>query len=300
MYDIIVVGAGTAGLSAAIYGTRAGKNVLVLEKSAYGGQIINTPEIENYPGIKHTSGFEFATGLYEQAKEHGAVVKYEKVMGLEASKGEKLVVTEKEKYLCKAVIIATGTVNRKLGLEHEDEWLGKGISYCATCDGAFYKGKDVAVNGGGSTALEDAIFLSGYCNKVYLVHRRDKFRGEHTLAKELKTKENVEPVLNSNIVALEGKELLEAICIEDNSSGEKRTVSVSGLFLAIGRKPRNEAFAKTVLLDDCGYIKAGEDCKTDIPGVFAAGDCRTKAVRQLTTAAADGAVAALEACKNIG
>lgn len=300
MYDIIVVGAGTAGLSAAIYGTRAGKNVLVLEKSAYGGQIINTPEIENYPGIKHTSGFEFATGLYEQAKEHGAVVKYEKVMEIEASNGEKLVVTEKERYPCKAVIIATGTVNRKLGLEHEDEWLGKGISYCATCDGAFYKGKDVAVNGGGSTALEDAIFLSGYCNKVYLVHRRDKFRGEHTLAKVLKTKENVETVLNSNIVALEGKESLEAICVEDNRTCEKRTLSVSGLFLAIGRKPGNEAFAKTVLLDDLGYIKAGEDCKTDIPGVFTAGDCRTKAVRQLTTAASDGAVAALEACKYIG
>ncbi len=300
MYDIIIVGAGTAGLSAAIYAMRAGKSVLVLEGTAYGGQIINTPEIENYPAIKHTSGFEFATGLYEQAKEHGAEVKYEKVLGIETAGDEHIVVSSKEKYPCKAVIIATGTINKKLGLPHEDEWLGAGISYCATCDGAFYKGKDVAVNGGGSTALEDAIFLSGYCNKVYLVHRRDEFRGEHTLVEELKSKENVEFVLNSNVVALEGNKALEAILVEDKNTGDKRRIPVSGLFLAIGRKPGNEAFAETVLLDDYGYIVAGEDCKTNIPGVFVAGDCRTKTVRQLATAAADGAVAALAACQYIG
>ncbi len=299
MYDIIIVGAGTAGLSAAIYATRSGKSVLVLEGTAYGGQIINTPEIENYPGIKHTSGFEFATGLYEQAKEHGAEIKYEKVIGIESANGEHVVVTAKEKYPCKAVILATGTVNKKLGLTHEDEWIGAGISYCATCDGAFYKGKDVAVNGGGNTALEDAIFLSGYGNKVYLVHRRDEFRGEHTLVEELKAKANVEFVLNSNIVALEGDRSLEAIVVEDKNTGEKRNIPVSGLFLAIGRKAGNEPFAGSVQLDDWGYIEAGEDCKTNIPGIFTAGDCRTKAVRQLTTAAADGAVAALAACQYI-
>ena len=299
MFDIIIVGAGTAGLSAAIYATRAGKSALMLEGTAYGGQIINTPEIENYPGIKHTSGFEFATELYEQAKEHGAEIKYEKVTGIESVNGEHVVVTAKEKYPCKAVILATGTINKKLGLAHEDEWLGAGISYCATCDGAFYKGKDVAVNGGGSTALEDAIFLSGYCNKVYLVHRRDEFRGEHTLVEELKAKENAEFVLNSNIVALEGDKSLEAIVVEDKNTGEKRNISVSGLFLAIGRKAGNEPFAGSVKLDDWGYIEAGEDCKTNIPGIFTAGDCRTKAVRQLTTAAADGAVAALAACQYI-
>ncbi len=300
MYDIIVVGAGTAGLSAAIYATRAGKSVLVLEGTAYGGQIINTSEIENYPGIKRASGFEFATALYEQAKEHGAVIEYENVTAIEDSDDGKIVVTQKEKYLCKAIIIATGTVNKKLGLEHEDEWLGVGISYCATCDGDFYKGKDVAVNGGGSAALEDAIFLSAYCNKVYLVHRRDEFRGEHTLVEELKEKENVEFVLNSNIVALEGNKALEAIVTQEKNTGEKRKIPVNGLFLAIGRKPGNEAFAEIILLDDNGYIVAGEDCETNIPGVFVAGDCRTKAVRQLATAAADGAVAALAACRYIG
>ncbi len=299
MYDIIIVGAGTAGLSAAIYAVRAGKRTLVLEGTAYGGQIINTPEIENYPGIKHTSGFEFATEIYEQAKEHGAEIKYENVTGVEPDGDGYTVVTSKEKYPCRAVILATGTVNKRLGLPHEDEWIGKGISFCATCDGAFYKGKDVAVNGGGSTALEDAIFLSGYCNKVYLVHRRDEFRGEHTLLEELSAKENVEFVLNSNIVALEGDESLEGVIAENKNTGEKKRIPVSGLFLAIGRKPGNAAFASTVLLDDYGYIVAGEDCKTNVPGIFAAGDCRTKAVRQLTTAASDGAVAALAACQYI-
>ena len=214
MYDIVIVGAGTAGLSAAIYVARAGKSALVLEGTAYGGQIINTPEIENYPGIKHTSGFEFATGLYEQAKEHGAEIKYEKVIGIESANGEHVVVTAKEKYPCKAVILATGTVNKKLGLTHEDEWIGAGISYCATCDGAFYKGKDVAVNGGGSTALEDAIFLSGYCNKVYLVHRRDTLRATKIYHDPLMQAENVEFLWNSAVTALHSEKRLNAVAIK--------------------------------------------------------------------------------------
>ncbi len=299
-FDIVIVGAGTAGLSAAIYAVRAGKNVLLLEANTYGGQIVNTPEVENYPGIKHISGYEFATGLYEQAIQLGAQLRYEKVERIENLKEEKLVYTNKAIYVCKAVILATGAKNRPLGLEHEKEWIGAGISYCATCDGAFYRGRDVAVAGGGNTALEDAIFLSNYCRKVYLVHRRDSFRGEEKLLQTLQQKENVEFVLNANIVKLVGEDGLDAIEVEDKFSGERKQIEVSGLFVAIGQEPSNMAFADLVNLDQAGYIVAGENCKTNQEGIFTAGDCRTKTVRQLTTAAADGAVAALAACEYIG
>lgn len=299
MYDIVIVGAGTAGLSAAVYAGRAGKTVLVLEGAAYGGQIINTPEIENYPGIKHTSGYEFATGLYEQAKEHGAEVKYEKVLSIADFDDEKLVKTVKNEYHAKAVILATGRTAAKLGLEKEDEFLGRGVSYCATCDGAFFKGRTVAVNGGGNTAIEDAIFLSNYCSKVYLIHRRDVFRAEKSLVDRLKEKENVEFVLNTTVTAFLGESSLEGIEILNKKTGDKDVISLQGFFVAIGQKPHNEDFENIVELED-GYIKANEDCRTKVPGVFTAGDCRTKTVRQLTTAASDGAIAALAACEYIG
>lgn len=299
-FDIVIVGAGTAGLSSAIYAVRAGKKVLLLEANAYGGQIINTPEVENYPGIKHISGFEFATELYEQATGLGAMLRYEKVEKIENAEVEKCVYTDKAQYICRAVILATGAKNRPLGLEHEAEWIGAGISYCATCDGAFYRGQDVAVAGGGNTALEDAIFLSNYCRKVYLIHRRDAFRGEEKLLQTLQQKENVEFVLNSNIVKLVGEDGLDAVEVADKFSGEKRQIEVSGLFVAIGQEPANVAFADLVNLDQAGYIVAGENCRTNVEGIFTAGDCRTKTVRQLTTAAADGAVAALAACEYIG
>ena len=298
-YDIVVVGAGTAGLSAAIYGVRSGKSVLVLEALTHGGQIVNTPEIENYPGIKNISGFEFAQGLYEQAVQLGAVVKYEKVEGIESEGSLKVVKTAKESYEAKAVILATGAKNRKLGLENEDEWLGMGVSYCATCDGAFYRGRDVAVAGGGNTAIEDATFLSNYCNKVYVIHRRDEFRAEETLVEKLKEKENLEFVLNSNIKKLVGKDGLEAVSVQDKNTGEERTLPVSGLFVAVGQVPENGIFASTVKLDESGYIVAGEDTKTSVDGIFVAGDTRTKAVRQLATAAGDGAVAGLAAVNYI-
>ena len=297
MHDIIIIGAGTAGLSAAIYALRAGKTVLLLEASAYGGQIINTPEIENYPAIKNISGFEFASDLFKQAKDLGAEIKYQKVISINST-GTK-VTTSKDEYECKAVIIATGTTTRKLGLPHEDEWLGAGISYCATCDGAFYKGKDVAVNGGGSTALEDALFLSNYCSKVYVVHRRDEFRGENALVEQLKEKDNVELCLNSTIKALKGEKSLEGIEVENKIDGTVKTIPVSGLFVAIGRQSNNVEFKDLINLDQGGYVVAGEDCRTNIDGIFTAGDCRTKAVRQLVTAASDGAVAALAACQYI-
>ncbi len=299
MYDIIIIGAGTAGLSAAIYGLRAGKKVLVLEQLSYGGQIINTPEIENYPGIRNISGFDFATGLYEQATALGAEVKYEQVTGI-TDGAEKQVTTTEGTYSCKAIIIATGAKNRPLGLDRETELVGGGVSYCATCDGAFYKKRPVAVNGGGNTALEDALFLSGYCSKVYLIHRRDTFRGEVKQVEQLKAKENVEFVLNSTVTALLGEDQVEGIEVTDKLTGEKRTLQVDGLFIAIGQMPENAVFAPLINLDPAGYVVAGEDCKTNVEGIYAAGDCRTKTVRQLTTAAADGAVAALAACAYIG
>ena len=300
MYDILIVGAGTAGLSAAIYGVRAGKSVLVLEASVYGGQIINTPEIENYPGIKHISGFEFATNLYEQAKDLGAEVKYEKVLSIKDEGDHKVLVTDSNEYAGKTVILATGAKNRPLGLEREEELIGRGISYCATCDGGFYRGKAVAVNGGGNTALEDAIFLTSYCSKVYIIHRRDSFRGEEKLLGTLKTKENVEFVLNSVITTLNATDKLESISVLNQETKEERQIDVEGLFIAIGQMPDNDIFSNVITLDKRGYIIGQEDCKTNIEGVFVAGDTRTKSIRQLATAASDGAISALAACEYIG
>ena len=299
MFDLIIVGAGTAGLSAAIYGVRAGKSVLVLEGAAYGGQIINTPEIENYPGIKKISGFEFATNLYNQAKELGAEIRFEKVLSVQEKNGYKIVVTKDKEYEAKAVILATGAKNRNLGIEKEQELVGKGVSYCATCDGMFYRGKVVAVNGGGNTAVEDATFLSEYVEKVYVVHRRDSFRADKAEVDRLVARKNVELVLNSTIKALESDASgLTGILVVDKD-GKERQIQVDGLFVAIGQAPDNEAFRNEVDLDSKGYISAGEDCSTKTEGIFTAGDCRTKAVRQLATAASDGAVAALAAVNYI-
>ncbi len=300
MFDIVIIGAGTAGLSAAIYASRAGKSALVLEGKAYGGQIINTPDIENYPGIAHISGFDFATGLYNQAKALGAVVKMQQALRITKADGRFLVETRRETHEAKAVILATGAKNRPLGLEKEEALIGRGISYCATCDGMFYRGKTVAVNGGGNTAVEDAMFLTGYCEKVYLIHRRDAFRADEKEVERLREKENVEFVLDSVVEALEETDgRLSGIRVKNVKSGESSELPVGGLFIAIGQVPDNGAFQDLVDLDEKGYIIAGEDLKTKTEGVFTAGDCRTKEVRQLTTAASDGAVAALAASKYI-
>ena len=297
--DLEIIGAGTAGLSAAIYAQRSGKSAIVLEKLSYGGQIINTPEVQNYPGIASISGFDFAQGLYDQATGLGAEVRFEEVSGLEKADKGWIVRTGSNEYEAGAVIIATGAKNRPLGMEHEKEWTGSGVSYCATCDGAFFKGRVVAVAGGGNTALEDAIFLSDYCSKVYLIHRRNQLRGEKHLEDTLRQRENVEFVLNVAMKSLDGTDRLEAVTVTDKATGEDRQIKVDGLFIAIGQMPEAGTFGQIVELDEGGYIKAGEDCITSAEGVFAAGDCRTKAVRQLTTAAADGAVAALAACAYI-
>ena len=297
MYDIIIVGAGPAGLTAAIYARRASKKVLVLEAKNYGGQIINTLDIENYPVERHISGFDFATKLYNQAKDLGAEIVFEKVIEIKDNK-EKEVITPKNKYTTKTIILATGSENRKLGLDREDELIGKGISYCATCDGAFYKNKDVAVVGGGNTALEDALYLSDIANKVYLIHRRDEFRGVETTLNLLKEKKNVEFIYNSNITKIISEDRLNSIEIT-NKDGSIKEINISGLFIAIGRIPENQNFEKIIKMDKAGYIIAGENCNTNIPGIFVAGDNRTKEVRQLVTATSDGAVSATEAIKYI-
>lgn len=352
MYDVIVIGAGPAGLSAAIYAQRAGKQVLVLEGKSYGGQIINTSKIENYPGIQEVSGFGFATGLYEQAKATGAEISYEKCLKIEradsrssamplgeeiesgeveaaetkklsekeatsspvveetgmekpqkeitksdmSDKTEFIVSCKSKQYAARSIIIAVGAVNRKLGLEKEEKLTGKGVSYCATCDGAFYKGKNVAVVGGGNTALEDAIFLSNYCKNVYLIHRRDTFRGEKKWEMLLRERSNVQFYLEQTVSELVGEERLQGLTLRHVATGEETSLEVEGLFIAVGQKPATSDFASLLETDQGGYVMAGEDCQTSIPGIYVAGDCRVKQVRQLTTAVADGSVAALAAC----
>ena len=299
MYDIVIVGAGTAGMSAAIYGVRSGKKVLLLEEKNYGGQIVNTPEVENYPGIIKTSGFEFATNLFNQAKSLGAEIKYEKALKIEDNGTLKTIVTNKNTYEAKTVIIATGAKNRQLRLENEKKLIGSGVSYCATCDGMFFRGRDVAVVGGGNTALEDAMFLSNYCNKVYIIHRREKLRGEEKIAKAISEKDNIEMVWNSNVIKILGDNQVEGITVKNSVDGTEKNIKVSGLFIAVGQEPDNYDFQSVIKLDEKGYVIAGEDCRTETNGIFTAGDCRTKSVRQLTTAASDGAVAAIGACEYI-
>lgn len=297
MYDIVIIGAGPAGLTAAIYARRALKNVLVLEALTYGGQIINTPSIDNYPVNPGISGYEFAEKLYNQAKDLGAEIKFERVIEIKNDDSKK-VITNKNSYEAKSIILATGNENRKLGVEREKEFVGKGISYCATCDGAFYRNKVVAVVGGGNTALEEAMYLTDIATKVYLIHRRDEFRGEDALVNLLKKKGNIEFILNSNVTSLNGEDKLESIEVTNNG-GNKQVFEVNGLFVAVGRIPENENFRSIIDLEESGYVNAGEDCHTNVDGIFVAGDVRKKSVRQLVTATSDGAIAATEAIKYI-
>ena len=297
MYDIIVIGAGPAGMTSAIYARRAARTVLVLEAVNYGGQIINTPDIENYPVEAHISGFDFSEKVYNQAKGLGAEFIFEKVAGIKDENSVKIVTTNKNTYKAKTVIIATGSENRKLGLENEDKLVGRGVSYCATCDGNFFRKKVVAVVGGGNTALEDALYLSDLARQVYLIQRRDSFRGEEANSEKLKTKENVEIIYNANVTKLIAEKRLKAIEVTDKISGDVRTLELNGLFVAVGRVPENQNFADVIKLDDAGYVVAGENCHTSADGIFVAGDNRTKMLRQLVTATADGAMAATEAVK---
>lgn len=297
MYDIIIIGAGPAGLTSAIYGRRGLKKVLVFEALNYGGQIVTTSRIDNYPAMPGISGYEFAKILYNQAKDLGAEIKFEKVIDLKDGLVKK-VLTDKGSYEAKTVIIATGCDNRKLRIDGEDRLTGKGISYCATCDGVFFKNRDVAVVGGGNTALEDALYLCDLASKVYLIHRRDEFRGEEYLIDKLTKRDNLEFFYNSNVTKIEGNDKLEAIWVT-NKDGNERKLDVSGLFVDIGRVPENENFRKLIDLNTAGYIEASEDCHTNVDGIFVAGDVRIKSLRQLVTAESDGAVAAMEAIKYI-
>lgn len=295
MYDVIIIGGGPAGLTAAIYARRANLKTLVLEATACGGQIIITPDIENYPAAMHVSGLDFASRLESQANELGAEIKFEEVVGFNDKGLEKEVFTDSNTYTSKTIIIATGTKSRKLNLEGEDALIGHGVSYCATCDGSFYRGRDVAVNGGGNTALDDALFLSNIANRVYLIHRRDEFRGDAETVAKIKEKDNIELVLNSQVTKLIYDNKLEAIEVTDNN-GIIRKLDVGALFIAIGRVPATNIFADQIKTVDSGYID-GEYCHTNMPGIFVAGDCRNKEVRQLVTATADGAVAVHEVLK---
>ena len=286
MNDIIIIGAGPAGMTSAIYAKRAGYNPLVLEKNTYGGQIINSSEVANYPGIKKIDGYTFATKIYEQLKELEIEIKHEEVINI-----TKNVITNKNEYECKSVIIATGLTKRKLNIENEEKLIGKGISYCATCDGAFFKENDVAVVGGGNTALEDAIFLSNYCKHVYLINRTENFKAEKSLLDSFKQKNNTEIITSANIKKLVGKEKLEKIELDNG-----KILNISGLFIAIGQIP-NCNF--DIIEKENGFIKSNEECTTNIPGIFVAGDIRNKSVRQIVTSVSDGAVAAINAVKYI-
>lgn len=295
MYDIIIIGAGPSGMSAALYALRANKKVLLLEKECFGGQIINASNIENYPALSNVSGYDFATNLYNQIKSLGVILKYEEVLEVT---GKKEVITRKDTYKGKNIIIATGLKKRKLNLENEDKLLGSGISYCATCDGNFYKNKNVAVVGGGNTALEDALYLSNIASKVYLIHRRDNFRGEKKLISEVKEKNNIELILNSNITKIIGEDKLNSIEITDNRNNISR-LEIDGLFIAIGNIPDNNRFKNIIDLDENGYIIANTNLKTKTDNIYVAGDTRVKTLRQLVTATADGAIAATEITKEM-
>ena len=294
MYDIIIIGGGPAGLTAALYACRANKKTLVIEKETFGGQITFSPKVENIPGFISLTGNEFAEKLVEQVLEQGADV--ESCEALEIRDGEvKTVVTDDGEYQGKAVIIATGAKHRMLGIDGEERFVGEGISFCAVCDGAFYKDKTVAVVGGGNSALQEAILLADTAKKVYVVQNLDFFTGEKKLVDQLERLDNVEIILGVTVDSFVGDNELEGVVIK-NSAGETRTLEIDGLFVAIGLIPQNDAFKNVVRLDGRGYAEVDESCESETKGIFVAGDCRTKKIRQVTTAAADGAIAALAAC----
>lgn len=300
MYDIIIVGAGPAGLTAALYARRAGKSVLLIEKETFGGQITLSPNVENYPFAKPMSGAALAETLVEQALSSGAQVELDTVIGVEEnSDGSLTVITEYSRHEGRTLIIATGLKHRRLGVENEERFIGSGESFCAVCDGAFFRDRTAAVIGGGNTAVQDAIYLSGICSKVYLVHRRREFRAERRVSEGLSACGNIEFVLDSIVTELVGSEAVEGIRVRNTVTNEEKELKTDAVFVAIGQVPNNTPFAGFVEMDDAGFIIAGESCRTARANVFVAGDCRTKTVRQLTTAGADGSVAAIAACEYV-
>ncbi len=295
-YDIIVIGGGPAGLTAAVYARRANKSVLVMEKGSFGGQITSSPKVENIPGFLSVSGNEFAEKLLEQAMELGAEVECIEVLSVENGDIKK-VVTDEGEFFAKAVIIATGTKHRLLNLDKEEDFIGNGISFCAVCDGAFYADKTVAVIGGGNSALQEAILLSQQCEKVYLVQNLDFFTGEEKLIEEMKSIANISPITGAVVSEIIGEDSLNAIKIQKGDNYE--TLEIDGMFTAIGLVPQNEIFSSLVNLNGYGYVDSDESCTTSCEGIFVAGDCRNKKIRQVATAVSDGAIAALAACDYI-
>lgn len=290
IYDVIILGSGPAGLSAAVYAQRARLHTLVIEeKPLSGGQILDTYEVDNYPGLPGITGFELGQKFREHADKLGAEFVNEQVVEIKDEGEKKVVVTGKEAYEARTLILATGARHRKLMAPGEETFAGAGVSYCATCDGAFFRDKDVAVVGGGDVALEDALFLARSCQRVYLIHRREEFRGAQILQERVRESENIVLVLNCVVKEIRGESTVSSLLIEDRGKGTRQELSVQGVFIAVGVTPNVAALEGVVEQDEQGYIRAGEDTKTSVPGIFAAGDVRTKQLRQVITAAADGA-----------
>ena len=296
MYDLIIIGSGPAGLSAAVYGKRAGLELMVLEKNPMsGGQVLNTYEVDNYLGMPGVSGFEMGMQFRRHAEGLGAEFREAQVSSLERRGQTLAVCTNAGEFQAKAVILATGAVHAHLGVPGEEELSGRGVSYCATCDGAFFRGKTVAVIGGGDVALEDAIYLARTCEKVYLIHRRDELRGAVVLQEELKALQSVEILYSHTAEEIQGTEAVESLRLKDLKTGQEQLLPVSGVFIAVGIRPATELVRELTACDEGGYVLAGEDCATQVPGLYAAGDVRKKPIRQIVTAAADGANAATAA-----
>ena len=294
-YDIAIVGGGPAGMTAALYAARAGKSVVLFEGEMLGGQILPTRKIENYPALPDVDGYTFADGLTKQITALGVQVVYATVSGIEKNADEFTLAAGKEEYVARAVILATGLKHRKLGLDGEDALIGCGVSFCATCDGMFFRRREVAVVGGGNTAVQDALVLAEYCSRVYLIHRRNELRAERNLAEQMRAKENIEFIGETVIEELSGEGSLQSLTLRNLSTGAVEYLPVAALFEAIGQLPQNAAFANLVDLDEDGYFLTDNNCQTSCPGIFAAGDACRKTVRQLTTAVSDGTVAALAA-----
>ena len=294
-YDIAIVGGGPAGMTAALYAARAGKSVVLFEGEMLGGQILPTRKIDNYPALPDVDGYTFADGLTRQITSLGVQIVYATVSKVEKNDGEFSLLTSGEAYAARAVILATGLKHRKLGLAGEDSLIGRGVSFCATCDGMFFRRREVAVVGGGNTAVQDALVLAEYCSRVYLIHRRNELRAEKSLAEQMREKENIEFIGETVIEELEGKEALQSLTLRNVTTGAVQYLPVAALFEAIGQLPQNAAFSGLVELDSDGYFITDNECRTSCPGIFAAGDACRKTVRQLTTAVSDGTVAALSA-----
>ena len=295
MYDVIIIGAGPAGLTAAIYALMANKKVLIFEARSYGGQIVNAGVIKNYPGLPGISGFDFATKLYDQVKSLGGEIKFETVIRIEKDKS---VITKKGTYNAKAIIVATGASKRKLKTENEEKYIGRGVSYCATCDGNLYKEKNVAIVGSGKTAIDDAIYLSDIANKVYLINNKEEFNVDAMYLDKIRGTKNIETLLNYNVVRINGDKKVSSIDIVDKNNIQKQ-IEIEGIFIAVGQEPQNNIFSNILELDEKGYIKTEDGVHTNIDKIYVAGDNKKKLLKQLVTAESDGAIAATVAIKEM-